>query len=175
MTRENIGGKETRSHFEDYRGGNLPDPYISGKGLPEPTICPTCEAVYHKKHWRFDKALLTEAKKNPKVHFQKCPADRKIEDHYAMGKVLLSGAFINEHLEELVNIVKSEERMAKENNPLDRLMLVEKRNGGLYVETTSDALATRIGHHLKKSYKGGDEDFKFRLGDKFVEIHWHRD
>lgn len=175
MTRDNIGGRESRSHFEDFRGGNLPDPYISAKGLPEPTICPACSAVYHKKHWTFDEKLLLDAKKNKNVHYQKCPADRKIEDKYAMGKVILSGNFINEHMDELINVIKSEERRAMSVNPLDRLILVEKRNGGLYAETTSNALATRIGHHLKRSYKGSDEDFKFRLGDKFVEIHWHRD
>jgi len=170
MNREQMG------HFDDFRTGKLPDPYISVKGLPEPTICPTCSAVYHKKHWSFDKDLLLKVKNDPKVHFQKCPADRKIEDHYAMGKIQLSGAFISEHHDELINIIKSEERRALENNPLDRLMLIEKRNGGgIYVETTSDALATRIGHHLKKAYKGGDEEIKFRAGDKFVEVLWHKD
>ena len=175
MTGTNVGGREGRSHFEDFRGGNLPDPYISSKGLPEPTICPICSAVYHKKRWTFDSKLLAEAKKNKNVTYNKCPADRKIEDRYAMGKVLLSGSFIMEHMDELMNIIKSEERRAKENNPLDRLIFVEKRNGGIYAETTSDALAMRIGHHLKQAYKGGEENFKFRRGDKFVEIDWHKD
>lgn len=169
------GGNQRSSHTEAYREGNLPDPYISAKGLPEPTICPVCNAVYHKKHWRFNEQLLAESKNNPNVQYAKCPADRKIEDKYAMGKVFLSGGFINEHMDELISIIKHEEREAKENNPLDRIMLLEKKNGGIYVETTSDALATRIGHHLKKSYKGGDENFKFRRGDKFVEIDWHKE
>ena len=163
-------------NFEDFReGGSLHDPYISVKGLIEPTICPVCNAVYHKKHWSFDRELLEKFKKNKDVRYNKCPADRKIEDKYAMGKVILSGSFVNEHLDELISIIKSEERRAMEVNPLDRLILVEKKNGGIYAETTSNALATRIGHHLKKSYKGGEEEFKFRFGDKFVEIRWHRD
>jgi len=159
----------------DKVGDFLRDPYIPRKGFPEPTICPTCNAVYHHKHWHFDPKLLDEAKKNKNVKYHKCPADRKIEDKYAMGKVFLSGSFVTEHTEELINIIKSEERRAKENNPLDRLIFIDKRDGGIYAETTSDALAMRIGHHIKESFKGGKEDFNFRSGDKFVEVFWHKD
>lgn len=167
-------GKSGR-HYSKMRTGDLHDPYITEKGLHEPTICPVCNAVYHKKHWSFNADLRNEALKNKDTRYQKCPADRKIEDGYAMGKVILSGGFISEHMEELMNVIKSEERRAVENNPMDRLMKLEKKNGGIYVETTSDALAMRIGHHLKESYKGGDEEFKFRSGDKFVEIMWHKE
>ncbi|MFH1709873.1 MAG: BCAM0308 family protein [bacterium] len=170
------GGKNFNEHYNANRVGELlRDPYITAKGLPEPSICPACNAVYHRKHWRFNDKLLAEAKKNKDVQYHKCPADRKIEDKYAMGKVSLTGSFVTEHMDELMNVIKSEERRAKENNPLDRLIFVDKRNGGIYAETTSDALAMRIGHHLKEAYKGGEENFKFRRGDKFVEIDWSRD
>ena len=170
------GGKMFNEHYNSNRSGELlRDPYITAKGFPEPNICPVCNAVYHKKHWSFDPELLAGARRDKNAKSIKCPACRKIEDKYAMGKVLLSGSFVAEHMDELMNIIKSEERRAKENNPLDRLILMEKRNGGIYAETTSDALAMRIGHHLKEAYKGGDEDFKFRHGDKFVEIDWHKD
>ncbi len=170
------GGKTHNEHYKANRTGEvLRDPYVPVKGFSEPTVCPVCNAVYHKKHWNFDANLLAEAKKNPELKYHKCPADRKIEDKYAMGKVLLTGGFVVEHLDELISVIKSEERRAIENNPMDRLILVEKRNGGIYAETTSDALAMRIGHHLKEAYKGGKEDFKFRRGDKFVEIDWHKD
>jgi len=169
-------GKSINEHYDANRVGELlRDPYIPAKGFPEPTICPVCNAVYQKKHWHFNDKLLAEAKNNKDTQYHKCPADRKIEDKYAMGKVLLSGSFITEHMDEMMNIIKSEERRAKENNPLDRLILVEKKDGGIYAETTSDALAMRIGHHLKEAYKGGEENFKFRRGDKFVEIDWHKD
>jgi len=165
--------------FEHYNSGRtgqrIRDPYIPLKGFPEPTICPVCGAVYHKKRWTFDEALLKEYKKNKDVQYHKCPADKKIEDRYAMGKVILTGSFVDDHFDELMNVIKGEEKRAKENNPLDRLILVEKRDGGIYAETTSDALAMRIGHHLKEAYKCNEEEFDFRLGDKFVEIKWNRE
>ncbi len=172
----NVGGKMFNEHIEFDRVGELlRDPYMPAKGFPEPNICPVCNVVYHKKHWSFDPNLLAETRKEKNIKSVKCPACRKIEDKYAMGKVLLTGSFVAEHMEELLNVIKSEERRARDNNPLDRLIFVEKRDGGIYAETTSDALAMRVGHHLKEAYKGGAENFKFRRGDKFVEIDWHRD
>ena len=172
----NGGGKTFNEHYDANRMGQMArDPYIPPKGFPEPSICPICNAVHHKKHWSFNPELLAETRKDKNVKSVKCPACRKIEDKYAMGKVFLSGSFVNEHMEELLNVIKSEERRAKDNNPLDRLILMEKRDGGIYAETTSDALAMRIGHHLKESYKGGDENFQFRRGDKHVEVHWQKE
>jgi hypothetical protein len=156
-------------------GNVVHDPYIPKEGFPEPAMCPVCNATYHKKHWSFDANQRLDVLKDKATQKHICPACKKIQDKYAMGKVFLSGSFVNEHVDELISIINSEERHAKEKNPLDRLMSVEKKNNGIYVETTSDALAMRIGHHLKNAYKGSDEEFKFRAGDKFVEIDWHRD
>jgi hypothetical protein len=162
-------------HYESGRTGQqLRDPYIPQKGYEEHTLCPVCNAIYHKKRWVFDPKLLKELKKNKDFITHICPADKKIKDKYAMGKVYLSGAFIDEHTDEIIKVIKNEEKKAKENNPLDRLISLQKQDGSIYAETTSDALAMRIGHHLKKSYKGSSEEFKFRQGDKFVEIRWTR-
>jgi hypothetical protein len=178
MGHDNTKGQNpshTDHHTSGRTGNVLHDPYISKEGYPEPTVCPTCNASYHRKHWSFDKSLLATAKNDKTVQYHKCPACKKIEDKYAMGKVRLTGAFVATHMEELKNVIKSEERMAKENNPLDRLMVLDTSDGNIYAETTSDALAMRIGHHLKNAYKGTEEAFKFRTGEKFVEVDWHKD
>ncbi|MFC1767373.1 BCAM0308 family protein [Candidatus Margulisiibacteriota bacterium] len=167
-------GREKGVRYEQIRRGGIPDPYIPSKGHKEPTVCPVCKVVYHKKRWLWDDKLLKTAKADKDVSYTKCPACRKIEDKFALGKVYLSGSFVLEHFEELINLLKSEERHAMEKNPLERLMKLEKNGDGIYAETTSDALAMRIGHVLQRAYKG-DEDFNFRAGDKFLEIKWHRD
>ena len=89
------------------------------------------------------------------------------------GIVNISGDFVAEHFEELVNLVKAEERRATEKNPHEHLIKVEKVDGGIKIETTSDALALRIGRLLNKSYKGRT-DFKFRYSDKYVIVDWVR-
>lgn len=165
-------GREKGVFYEQERN-RLPDPYISAKAYKEPTLCPTCKLVYVKQRWHKNDAeakLLSEKKD---VFTHKCPACRKIEDNYPMGVVNISGDFVAEHFEDLVNLVKAEERRAAEKNPLERLMKVDKVDGGIKVETTSDALALRIGRLLNKSYKGST-DFKFRYGDKYVIVDWVR-
>jgi hypothetical protein len=91
-----------------------------------------------------------------------------------MGVVHLTGNFVTEHMEEIINLIKSEEKRAEEKNPLERLITVEKKDGGIYAETTSDSLALRIGRVLSRAYKG-HHDYKFRLGDKYVLVEWCRE
>jgi hypothetical protein len=87
--------------------------------------------------------------------------------------VNIKGDFLAEHFEDVVHLIKSEERRALQKNPLERLMKMDKVNGGLHVETTSDALALRIGRVLHRAYKG-EAEFKFRYGNKYVEVDWSR-
>ena len=160
--------------YGKFRESRLGDPYISKKGWPEPTICPICNTVYYKKHWLMSEALLFEIKKMKDVKYHKCPACRKIEDHYAMGILNLTGDFVKEHRDEIINLLRSEERHAMEKNPLERIITISKKNGGLYVETTTDSLALRIGRVLTRAYKG-TEEFKWKYGDKSVIIEWGRE
>lgn len=162
-------------HYVEKSKQGVLDPYASIKGLKEPAVCPVCHVIYHKKRWVWDDKRLKEVKTDKNVHYVKCPACRKIEDKFALGKVYLTGSFVQEHFEELISLVKSAEKHGMDENPLERLIKLEKTKDGIYAETTSDALAMRIGHHLKRAYKGSDEDFKFSPGTKFVEIRWHRD
>lgn len=104
----------------------------------------------------------------------KCPACRKIEDRYPMGVITISGDFTSEHREEIVNLIRNEERRAMEKNPLERIITLEHRDGGLYVETTSDALALIVGRILCRAYKG-KSDYHFRYGDKYVTVEWKRE
>lgn len=151
----------------------LADPYLSNKGIPEPAICPNCHAVYHKKSWTFDPKALTEAKKDPEAHSVKCPACRKIEDNYPLGVVHLSGDFVFEHKDEIIGLIKNDEKRAMERNPLERIMKIEKKSGELYIETTTDDLALRIGHALCRAYKGS-EAVHSRFENKYVIVNWSR-
>jgi len=168
-------GREKGVFYGQARGGRIPDPYIPRKGWPEPTVCPICGAVYQKKHWSIDEKLLLEIKKKGKVNSNKCPACRKIEDGFAMGVMDLTGDFVTEHVSDIVNTIRSEERRAMEKNPLERIIKLEREKGGsLHVETTTDSLALRIARLLNRAYKG-DTKFDFHYGDKSVDIKWHRE
>jgi NMD protein affecting ribosome stability and mRNA decay len=167
-------GREKGVFYGQVHKEGIPDPYISRKGLKEPTICPSCRAVYHKKRWALDEGLYLETKGKKGVSSKKCPACRKIEDGFAMGIVKLYGDFILEHRDEIINLLRSEERRAIEKNPLERLMKIEKQGKGLYVETTTDSLALRIGKVLSRSYKG-ETKFDWKYGDKSLIVEWGRE
>ena len=65
-------GKQKGLYYEfEGRTEGLQDPYISRKGLKEPTICPSCHAVYHKKRWYLDETLYLETKKKKNVKTRK--------------------------------------------------------------------------------------------------------
>ncbi len=157
------------------RGGNaiLQDPYLSKVDYKDPNICPKCGAVYHNKHWEFDKELIHDTKLEGDYGKKKCPACRKIEDNYPMGLVFIQGNFILEHKNTILNTIKSEEKRAMEKNPLERIITIEKKAADKYiVKTTTDTLAHRIGNILHKSFKG-KLDYKFS-DDKFLRAFWSR-
>lgn len=159
------------------RGGDdtLDDPYLRGIKYPDPNICPDCKAIYHNKRWQFDNDLKHDIKLEGGFGKKKCPACRKIEDNYPMGIVFLSGDFIDDHRDDILNTVKSEEERAMEKNPLERIIEIEKQDTNKYrIKTTTDTLAHRIGKILNKSYKGNIE-YKFSDEQKILRVLWSRE
>ncbi len=167
-------GREKGVFYSQTRRQGIPDPYIPRKGLKEPTVCLSCRAIYAKKRWVLDEALFFDIKKKKKFYSQKCPACRKIADKYAMGHVRISGSFVVEHRDEIISLLRSEERHAIDKNPLERIMKIEKRPNGLNVQTTTDSLAMRIGHVLSRAYKGKSK-FNWKYGDKSLIVEWSRE
>jgi NMD protein affecting ribosome stability and mRNA decay len=153
---------------------HLEDPYLLRAGYKEPTICPVCGLIYHDKRWIDDSEISKKYSEDVKVSRQKCPACRKIEDHYPMGLVSLSGAFLEEHKEDILNLVRNEEKRGQNKNPLERIMNIEEVPDGLEIETTTESLALRIGRIMNRAYSG-EIHYKFSDGEKLVRILWHRD
>jgi len=153
---------------------HLDDPYIDGVEYHDPNVCPSCGVVYNKKQWQFIDIKQIQLDKGNYIGNAKCPACRKIEDHYPMGLVELSGKFIDGHKEEILNLVKNEEEREKEKNPLGRIMSIEDKDGKIYIETTNEALALRIGRAVFKAFKG-EIEYKFSETQKLVRVLWRRD
>ena len=90
------------------------------------------------------------------------------------GLVKLSGDFLVDHKDEILNLINHEGRLAKERSKHGHISKVDKANGGILVETTDHNLALRIGKALSRAYKG-KHNYKFLKGEKFVEVEWRRD
>ncbi len=150
----------------------LSDPYLLSKAYPEPTICPTCGLVYHKKRWLRDEHIKAEVETIAEKH--KCPACRKIEDNYVMGLVTITGTFIANIKTEVINIIHNQEKKESFRNPLARIMSLKVKEDKIMVETTVENLAIAIGKALQSAYSG-DLKITFSNNEKLVRVFWHRE
>ena len=104
-------------------------------------------------------------------HYEDFQKPKAIEEG---GLLRLSGHFLLDHEEELVNLIKHEGRLAEQKNPQHKVKKIEKVNGGIVAEVTDHNLALHIGKALVHAYKG-EHTYKFLKGEKFVEVDWKRD
>ncbi len=104
-------------------------------------------------------------------HYEGFMEPEKIEEG---GVIRISGKFLFDHEDEIINLVKHEGKLAETRNPEHRVTKIEKNNGGIVVETSVHNLALHIGKRLEHAYKGKHE-YRFLKGEKFVEVLWQRD
>jgi NMD protein affecting ribosome stability and mRNA decay len=149
------------------------DPYIPRKGPLDVGVCPECHAISRKKRWYLDEAEYVFLARTGAV-LRRCPACRKIADGFPSGVVTLRGKFLQTHRDEILAIVRNEERRARETNPLERIMDI--RDGGESVEilTTEEKLAQRIGREIRKAYHG-IASYKWSKDANLLRVNWSRD
>lgn len=140
---------------------------LPGK-LEEPTRCPQCGAVYHKGRWTWS----TEAVDGAHEHL--CTACHRIKDNYPAGEVTLSGAFVDQHKEELVRLVRNLEATEKAEHPMNRIIGIRDLPGDLLVTTTDVHLPRRIGKAIHSAWEG-HLDIHFDEGGYFTSVVWRRD
>ena len=85
--------------------------------------------------------------------------DRLIQEYvhdpyFAGGEVLLEGAFLKKHGDEVANIVKNTEETEKEQRPLERIIDITACEDRIEVKTTYEHLARRIGEAVHRAFKG---------------------
>ncbi|MEO0270325.1 MAG: BCAM0308 family protein [candidate division WOR-3 bacterium] len=158
-------GKDTRSYI--YK---LKDPYMDKNLYVDPTTCPTCGLLYHKKRWINNPELLKELKGNHKEIQQKeCPACRKIRDKYPLGIVEIFGDFVEQKNEEIHSRIKHIAAEEFTHNPLERIMIVKNEKNRIIIETTTEHLAEKIGKKIAKTF---NKKVKISFSDteKFVRV-----
>lgn len=143
------------------------DPYLKppSSGV---ALCPKCGAVYQQGRWSWQAAPAAEAQSLD------CPACQRIADDQPAGTLHLSGAFLGEHRDEILNLIHNTETAEKAQHALERLLRVRDEEAGLQVTTTGVHLANRIGHALSAAYKGSIE-YSYNEDEHHVGIHWRRD
>ncbi|MBA3756037.1 MAG: ATPase [Nitrosomonas sp.] len=138
---------------------------IKGK-LPEPTICPQCNAVFHEGRWQWFKVPVN-------AHQHNCPACQRILDHYPAGFLTLQGDFFLAHRDEIMNLIHNLEEKEKTEHPLKRIMATEEKDNAMLITTTDIHLARGIGEAIHHAYQG-DLEFHYNPAENLVRVHWSR-
>ena len=142
------------------------DPYIVTRKPIEPTVCPSCKAVFAEGRWSWQRPPADAGE-------LVCPACQRIHDDFPAGYVMVKGEFIKAHRDEIIALVKSKEDTQKAEHPLQRIMAIEDVREGLQVTTTDSTLARGIGEALHETYKG-DLKVKYSRDENLVRATWKR-
>jgi hypothetical protein len=147
------------------------DPYYENKKYPDGVVCPSCQAVYKDGRW----VWVAQLKGNiQNIDENLCPACRRIRDKYPAGIVTLSGSYLADHKEEILNLVNNIIEEESERSPLKKLIDMEQRKEAIIIRLTDDHLARRLGEAVGRAHKG-ELNIKYLQKDKFLNIFWHRD
>jgi NMD protein affecting ribosome stability and mRNA decay len=167
-----MSARTTQRYTESYkkREAAQQDPYAMRRSPKEPAVCPSCHAVYDKKRWTLNARAASRAAA-AEVTRVVCPACRKIRDGYPEGVVTLTWAALKDHEMEIRGLIAHEEARARTTNPLQRVMRIVRRRGGMEVETTTDQFAQRLGRALVRAFHGRVE-YQWGHKDKYTRVKW---
>lgn len=142
------------------------DPYMATRKLPEPTVCPSCEAVFHEGRWMWGERPTKTAE-------VLCPACRRAHDKEPAGLLTISGEFWRAHEDEIKNLARNVESREKAEHPMKRIMDMDTRDDRLAISFTEPHLARAVGEAIEHAYNG-ELDFRYNQGEYYLRVTWRR-
>jgi hypothetical protein len=143
------------------------DPYFVKEKYHDPAVCTKCGVAFREGIFGWPEKTPENALK------MVCPACKRVDDGYAGGEVLLEGAFLAKHRDEVVNIIRNAEQSEKAQRPLERIMDVVIGENRIAVKTTYEHMARRIGEAVNRAFKG-ELRLAYSEDDKFIRVNWTR-
>lgn len=151
------------------------DPYLVQESYDDFTTCSECGSVYASGRWYPKGHFSAKEMAGSKGQTVQCAACRRLNDNVPGGVLKITGTFVPDHKDEILNLVRNESAKAMGLNQLHRVMSLEwSREGDLEITTTHDKLAERIGRALHKAYSGVVE-YQWSGESKMARVNWHRD
>jgi len=147
---------------------HIHDPYKTKSKLPEPTVCPVCNAVYRDGRWQWADSWPADSRQTL------CQACQRIKDNYPAGVVTLRGKFVMQRKMEILNLAHNLEAEEKAEHPFHRIMKKEELPDSIVLSTTDIHLPRRIGDALHNAYKG-ELNLAYSEGSCFLRVNWVRD
>lgn len=165
------GGNKPQDYIHQPRRDRLyeervQDPYQAREKWKEPTVCPDCNAFYHKGHWQWGDSP-------DGAHQRRCPACARIHDKVPAGFLTLQGDFLAGHHDEILHLIRNHEAKEKNQHPLERIMSIDEQEGVVTVQFTGSHLAQGTGEAIHNAYQG---ELEIQFNDKDAQIHvnWSR-
>lgn len=155
------------------RANRSTDVYLPKKGGKEAALCKGCGALYRNKRWSLDEAAVKKARKDAGFNQVTCPACKRTADNMPAGIVTLSGSYLLEHKDDILNAIKHVEARSLAKNPLGRIMAVSEEKSTLTVTTTEDKLAQKIGREIFKAQQG-ELHYRWNHEEGLVRVTWSR-
>jgi NMD protein affecting ribosome stability and mRNA decay len=147
--------------------GNMENFSFNQKEKNETAICKDCGAVYENGAWKWVAHPPQDASS------VLCVACQRMHEKQPASVVTIQGKFSREHSDELLALVRQIEFQKKSENPLLRIMSMDKRAEKLSIATTDSQLARSIGKALQQQYKGR-LDFNYHRGEPLLRVLWQR-
>jgi len=161
----NLAGQGRKDRLIQQR---VHDPYKSQQKLPEPTLCPKCNAVYSGGRWQWLHDITKPA--NESI----CPACRRIDEKVPAGILNMQGQFLAEHRDEIMNLLHNKLEAEKSQHPLKRMIDIEEHtDGSMQVTFTDTHLPRDIGEALSHAYQG-KLDIHYAEDEDLTRVHWNR-
>ena len=143
------------------------DPYFMKEKYKEPAICEKCGVSFIDGIFQWVESKPVNANKII------CPACRRIEDKYEGGIVYLKGGFLQEHKEEILNLIRNVAEEEMSYRPLERIIEIKDDGEEIVITTTYEHLARRLGEAVHKAYKGSLK-LEYPGGQKYIRVFWER-
>lgn len=147
--------------------------YRSKEDPAGPVVCSRCHAYLETDHWRYDERRYLQLTEHPEVRTMLCPGCTRVEKRLYEGEVIARHDWSAVAKGEVLNLVHHEEARARATNPTARIALLVDRGDDLYILTTTEFLARRIGIELQKAYRGALQLMPLPR-ERFIRVRWER-
>lgn len=120
----------------------------------EPTVCESCGAVFRNRRWRRGPGAALNHRTLAGARWESCPGCTQAKRGEYLGRVVVSGAESAKDVADIRRRIGNVGARAEWTQPERRIVSIERIPDGLEVLTTSQKLAHRIVHELKKTFGG---------------------
>jgi NMD protein affecting ribosome stability and mRNA decay len=138
----------------------------------QPTVCEGCGAVFARRTWRRDHTVTTALL--ARAAWDTCPACRQARRGEGFGRIVLGGAYVGAHADVIRRRIENVAARAAFTQPERRIVSIERNGAGLEIITTSQKLAHRVVHELKKAF-GGRASYAWSDRDGSLFATWRRE